>query len=275
MSTAYVNGRFVPFTEAALPLDDPGVVWGAIITDRFRTFRGVLFQVREHIDRFRRSCELARVPLEATTSQLCGAAAELVRRNYSGNDLSVIFLATPGPTLIVHTVPLPVERIERLWLEGATLQIQGGYTGVSTIIKHRSRLAWWIAARAVQESDPTAEPLFIDLAMNSICETPTANLIAVLDGTLATPPWNAVLPGISLKTTSELATRTGLRVVERRIPPQELWTASEVFLTNSTLCIAPVARINEHSFPTSGPILTQLQAEWSRLVGVQIGRPAS
>jgi branched-chain amino acid aminotransferase len=274
MSTAYVNGRYLPFAEAALPLDDPGVLWGAIITDRLRTFRGVPFQLGEHVARFRRSCGLAFVPLTATDDELQGIAAELVRRDYAGGDLSVVFLATPGPTLIVHTVPVPADRIARLWRDGAVLRIDSGSCGVRPDVKHRSRLGWWRVTKTVQASDSNAELLCFDPSLGAL-ETPSANLVTVIDGNLVTPLRDFVLPGTSLQTTRTLADDLGLIVTERTISAEDLWAASEVFLTNSTFCIAPVARIDEHPFPTDGPILRRLQAEWSRLVGVRIGRPAS
>jgi branched-chain amino acid aminotransferase len=275
MSTAYVNDRFIPFAEAALPLDDPGVVWGAIITDRFRTFRGVPFRADEHIARFRRSCDLARVPLTATADELRSVAAEFVRRDYGGGDLSVIFLATPGPTLIVHTAPVPSDRVARLWRDGIRLQIHEAARGAPAGIKHRSRLGWWMANRTIQTSDPDAEPLLYDPTIDSVLETPTANLLAVIDGTLTTPPTDRVLPGISMQTTIGLADELGLPIAERPISFQQLRAASEVFVTNSTFCLAPAARVNDCGFPTTGPVLTRLWAEWGRLVGVEIGRPAS
>jgi branched-chain amino acid aminotransferase len=274
MSTAYINGRYLPFTDAALPLDDPGFVWGAVITDRCRTFRGEPFQLGEHVARFRRSCSRAFVPLTATDDELRGIASDLVRRDYSGDDLSVVFLATPGPTLIVHTVPVPAERLVRLWTQGATLHTRGASAGVGPDIKHRSRLGWWIASQQVQTTDANAEPLFVD-ARDCVLETPSANLVAVIDGQLTTAPRSYVLHGISLQNTHLLANDLGLTFMETPISPQDVRSASEVFLTNSTFCIAPVARIDDCSFPTAGPVLTQLQAAWTRLVGLQIGRPAS
>jgi branched-chain amino acid aminotransferase len=271
MSTAYVNGRFVPFAAAGLPLDDPGVVWGAVITDRLRTFRGLPFQLESHVVRFRQSCELARVPLAATDGELIVAATDLVRRDYLGNDLSVVMLATPGPTLILHTSSIPVDRITRAWTDGISLVPVPATLGVDPRIKHRSRLPWWIATRKVQN----AEPLFTDPTTGAILETTSANLLAVFDGVLTTPPWDSILPGVSLSTTLELAAEFPLPLNERPFTAADLGLASEVFLTNSTFCLLPVARVGSHNFPVAGPILSRLCSAWTRLVGVEIGPAAS
>jgi branched-subunit amino acid aminotransferase/4-amino-4-deoxychorismate lyase len=127
----------------------------------------------------------------------------------------------------------------------------------------------------VQSIDPEAEPLLHDPILNSVLETPSANLLAVIGSMVAVPPADDILPGISMRTTLGFAGRLGLQVIERPISFEQLCEASEVFLTNSTFCIAPVNWVNGYSFPRRGPILTRLQAEWTRLVGVEIGRPAS
>ena len=69
-SLAYLNGRFLPFREAALPLHDAGFVSGATVVDNARTFRHKLFRWADHLARFRRDCEACYVPLEATDEQL-------------------------------------------------------------------------------------------------------------------------------------------------------------------------------------------------------------
>ena len=60
---AYLNGRFLTLTEAHLTLHDAGFVWGATVTDLCRTFRSQPYRLADHLRRFRRSCELAYVPL--------------------------------------------------------------------------------------------------------------------------------------------------------------------------------------------------------------------
>jgi branched-chain amino acid aminotransferase len=49
--TYYVNGAFVPIKEAALPLNDLGIVRGYGIFDLLRTYGKTPFRLREHIKR--------------------------------------------------------------------------------------------------------------------------------------------------------------------------------------------------------------------------------
>src|SRR5262249_6928805 len=78
---AYLNGRFVPLAEAALPLHDAGFVFGATVTDLVRTFHGRPFRLADHVERFRSSCDLCRVPQPLPDERLIAVAGELLARN--------------------------------------------------------------------------------------------------------------------------------------------------------------------------------------------------
>ena len=67
------------------------------------------------------------------------------------------------------------------------------------------------------------------------CSTETA---------LLSPPIADVFPGISLQVIKELAGRLGIPFTHRKIDPDELAQANEVFLTSTPNCILPVTRFN-------------------------------
>src|SRR2546425_3649792 len=78
---AFLNDRYLPQAELALPLNDAGFVFGATVTDLCRTFHHQLFRIKDHLDRFGRSCELAQVPQALAGKELAGIAEKLVREN--------------------------------------------------------------------------------------------------------------------------------------------------------------------------------------------------
>src|SRR5580658_5579929 len=98
---AYLNGQFISFKEAGLPLHDAGFVSGATIVDNSRTFRHKLFRWPDHLARFRRDCETCFVSLEADDEQLTAIAAELTEHNAKllppSGELQLVTFATPGP----------------------------------------------------------------------------------------------------------------------------------------------------------------------------------
>src|ERR1700722_167105 len=98
---SYLNGEFIPFSEAALPLHDAGFVTGATIVDNARTFRQKLFRYSDHVVRFRHDCKACYVPLEVSDEQLTAIAAELVDHNAKllppEGELQLVTFASPGP----------------------------------------------------------------------------------------------------------------------------------------------------------------------------------
>lgn len=276
---AYHSGHYLEANRVSIPLQDAGFLWGATVVDRIRTFGGKLFRLEDHIARFRENCNRAYIHFPETDETLSEISHRLVNENRETHELSLIWLATPGtstgfassgdmriPTRIAYTQPILPITYKKLLTEGAILITTPASLGVDPTIKHRSRLAWWIAQQGIRETDPRAEPLFVDSEKDAILETPTANLLLVLDGTLVSPEKGTVLEGISLKVVEELCKAMHIPFERRRILRGELKGASEALLTNTSYCLAGVAQIDEQVFPHPGPVLCSLQSAWRSLV---------
>lgn len=282
---AYQNGQLVPASQLSILVHDAGFVWGATITDRVRTFNGRLFRLEEHLRRFRKSCASARIPLVETDAQLVAVSERLVDANRDDGELSVVWIATPGPlasfaatesveptrpTLIAYTLPIDASRAARLQKSGVSLFALPADRAVDPRIKHRSRLAWWITKGKVHERDPDAQPLLLDPHCGYVLETPTSNLLAVMDGQVISPPIGTVLEGVSLGIVKELCGRLGLPFWRDNLEREDLSDASELLVTNTTDCVVGVSRLDGEPVPFPGPVLKSLLDAWSELVGVDL-----
>ncbi len=93
-----------------------------------------------------------------------------------------------------------------------------------------------------------------------------ANVFAVLDGRLLTPPLSdGVLPGIARRVVLELA--AALRDPDARKPrlsPADLAGAAEIFLTNSLFEIRSVGRLDDREFGP-GEVAAKLRADYRAL----------
>ena len=87
-------------------------------------------------------------------------------------------------------------------------------------------------------------PLLLD-ADGAVLEASRANVFAVRDGTLLTPPADGrIVPGIARRRTIELANARGQKVREEHLSLDDLFAADEVFLTNSVRGVEPVRSID-------------------------------
>ncbi len=285
----YLNGQFLPFADAALPLHDAGFVAGATVVDNARTFRHKLFRWSDHLTRFRHDCDACFVPLEATEAHLSAMAEELIAHNAKllpgCGELQVVLFATPGPlgfylgethhgppTLGMVTYPLPFGRYRKYFTEGVTLAfLENGASGslLSPTVKHRSRMLWHVADHTARRL--TGNPLALGMPLGpgeALTETSVANFLAVIDGTVVSPPPETVLAGISLQVVRELCDSLGLPFQDRPLDIKTLRQASEAMLCGTAFCLAGVNDGNLGQWP--GPVFQKLLAAWSDRVGVDI-----
>lgn len=282
---AYLNGRLLPFAEAALPLADAGFVMGATVVDNARTFRHKLFRWPDHLARFRHDCGDCYVSLEAADAELTAIAEELIAHNVKllppGGELQLVTFATPGPpegppTLAMYTYPLPFDRYRQFFTEGVTLVTVGHQSADGTAIlsprtKHRSRMAWWKAEQLAKSAPHPhgAVAILTDGPRGTITETAFANFVCVIGPALCIPPSAKVLDGISLRVTSELS---DLPHCEAPLPVARVPEMAEAMLTGTAFCIAGVRQIDGHKLPWPGPVFRKLLAAWSDLVGIDIAQ---
>ncbi|MCH5377333.1 MAG: aminotransferase class IV [Planctomycetes bacterium] len=293
---AFLNGRFVPASEAVVPVYDTGFMLGATIAEQVRTFHGRLFRLDKHMQRLSHSLQIVDVDPGISLAELSDAARELAARNYASmdprDDLGMSIFVTPGPyasmaqvarrdghqgpMVCMHTFPLPFG----LWAEKYQ---RGESLVVSRIrqvppdcwppeLKCRSRMHYYLADLYARRVQPTARALLLDHE-HHVLEASTANIIVFLrDEGIVSPPQEKILPGVSVGVVAELAERLGMEFRHRDLTLEELRQADEVMLCSTSPCVWPVTELDGHPVGGNRPGETcrRLLAAWSDLVGLDI-----
>jgi para-aminobenzoate synthetase / 4-amino-4-deoxychorismate lyase len=108
-------------------------------------------------------------------------------------------------------------------------------------------------------------PLLVDGA-GIVLEAGRANVFAVLDGTLSTPPADGrILPGTARATVLRLAPEQGIEVEERPLAIGDLHRSGEVFLTSSLRGIRPARSLDGEPLPghgTTDRLAAELRRRW-------------
>jgi len=287
---ALLNGQWIPASQLAVSPADAGFVLGATVAEQLRTFGGNLFRLGEHLARLEHSLGVVGVDPGMSRHEMAEAATELVRHNQAllapGDDLGLSVFVTPGvypayaeaasagPTVALHTYPLPF----RLWAE----KYEAGQPLVTTPyrqvpadcwpaeLKCRSRMHYYLADRHAAAVEPGARALLLDRD-GRVVETSTANVLVYRTGEgLLSPPAATILPGISLATVDELARNLNLPLGERDLLPEDLAAADEVLLSSTPFCLLPVTRFDGRAIAGGrpGPIFRKLLRAWSDRVGI-------
>jgi branched-subunit amino acid aminotransferase/4-amino-4-deoxychorismate lyase len=212
----------------------------------------------------------------APLSRLCGRGDG----GEGSSELALIIFATPGPlphlggadigpTVGMHTFPLPFGRYRHLFTSGAKLIVPSirRDSSVDPQAKMRSRMNWWIAEQEVRQLEPDAWALLLD-ADGFITETAAANFLIVRNGTVFSPPWNSILNGVSLRVVKELCHELHIPFVERPIRLEDCRSADEAMLTGTAFCICGVSSINGLAVPWRGPVFSRLTLRWSERFGM-------
>lgn len=107
-------------------------------------------------------------------------------------------------------------------------------------------------------------PLLVD-AEGEVLEAGRANVFAVIDGALVTPPADGrILPGTARAATLRLAADLGIETAERPLGLAELRDADEVFLTSSVRGLRPARRLDGADLPVRSHLTERLAEELRR-----------
>src|SRR5947208_13991151 len=99
---AYLNGRYIPLSQAAVGVFDVGFLQGVTVAEQLRTFGGRLFRLDLHLARLARSLDLIGVDPGLPLVEIGQIATELVEKNWKlidpRDDLGATIFITPGMT---------------------------------------------------------------------------------------------------------------------------------------------------------------------------------
>ena len=124
--------------------------------------------------------------------------------------------------------------------------------------KYRDRRL--LAELAAQAGTGPDQHLLLTDETGELLETDRANVFAVIDGVLLTPPADGrLLPGTTRAAVLRAARDRGILVGQKPLTFDELTEASEVFVTNAVVGVLPVKAIGDRTWPP-GPVTAALAA---------------
>jgi branched-chain amino acid aminotransferase len=265
---AYINHDFVPEEKAMLSVRDLSILRAYCVFDffRFRNFQPVFLS--DHLDRLFFSMTGLRLAIEPDKSKLEELVVELIQRNSipeggiritvtGGSSENGYFPGKPSLVITQHSFDeVNSEQFNNgIHLASYAYQRQLPHIKSSDYIMG-IYLQPWMKSR---EAD---DVLYVDKEI--ITECPRSNIFVYNKyGELCTPA-SGILPGITRKQVMELG-KSHYPVIEKHIPLEEVYEASEVFITSTTKQVLPVRTIDGRpigtgQFPVSSHILRLYQS---------------
>jgi branched-chain amino acid aminotransferase len=287
----YLNGTFVPQSEAKVSVLDSGFNAGDGVYDVTRTFGHKPFRLREHTERLFRSLQYTRIDcgmsvedMEKTTLEVLERNKKLLRENEDCALWQVVSRGvrsirgnrvSGGATVTVYPVIVNFPEFASFYVEGAPLVIPATRRIPPQCLESKAKITnkmnHNMAAFEAKQVDPRAIPLMLDIDGN-LSETSAHNVFLVIDGKLCTPSDRNVLGGITRTAIFELARQLGVEVVEGNYTPFDVYTAEEAFLASTSPTFVPVKTVNgvQIGKGAPGPITLRLIGAWNQMVGIDI-----
>lgn len=259
----WIDGERVRGEDAHLPLDERGLAYGDGLFETILVVRGRPIWLMAHMDRFRRSARDLGFPgPDALMRRAALGARELIQAALPeraalritwtrGSGLGGFAPPEkPKPRVIVRLTPIAPPKLT----EVRAVFLPDLFAGSMARHKSCSSLIYVEAARRARPD----EALLSD-GEGGIAEAAAANLFAVIDGKVVTPPTRfPLLPGV----TRAWAIRE-TRALQRPIKKEDLARASEAFLTNSLSGVVPLIAVDGRRIPR-GPIARRLAAAFAQ-----------
>lgn len=254
---SYLNGEFMPASEARISPLDRGFIFGDGVYEVIPAYGTRLFRLDEHLQRLSDNLAAVRIRPPLTTDGLKNVLNDIVIRNREalGDEQSVYLQVTRGVAERDHG--FPDRNVEpTLFIMSSALKPLSNTiaeNGVAAItcednrwknchIKSTSLLGNILLRQQAHDNNAVEAILIRD---GAVTEGAASNLFAVIDGMLTTPPTGPLLlPGITRNLVLELAQHNVIPATEATITPEQLRQASEIWLSSSTREILPVTTLD-------------------------------
>jgi len=249
-SVCYLNGAFLPLSQAHIPILDRGFIFGDGIYEVIPVFNGKLFRLAEHIARLNDNLTAVMIDTRAYDLTWTSICETLVERN-GGGDQTVYVQVTRGVAPRDHALPVAIK--PTIFAMSSPLTVPAEPTPVSAItledmrwqrcdIKSTSLLAN-VLAREQAARAGAREAIFVRDGW--VTEGAASNVFVAHGQSIKTPPLSSyILPGVTRNLLVELFAERVPCIAEHPVSEQDLLTADEIWITSSSRELVPVVQLN-------------------------------
>jgi branched-chain amino acid aminotransferase len=291
---AFFDGKIVPIEDATVSVRTHSFNYG---TGCFEGIRGywnadekemLVFRLREHYERFLRSCNLLMIDLPQDADGLCELTLELLRKEGFESDAyirplayksdQIIGVKLHGLTDALTIFATPFGRYVEAE-EGARVHVSSWRRIDDNALPARGKIVGAYVNSAFSKSEALLNGFDEAIVLNQdghVSEGSAENLFMVQGNQLITPPaTDNILEGITRDTVMELAREElGLETIERKIDRTEIYGADEFFMTGTGVQIAAIIEIDHRPVGdgTMGPVVQQMRDLYFNVVRGRVAK---
>jgi branched-chain amino acid aminotransferase len=259
----FLNDKLVDIDKACIAVSDSGFLWGAGLFETMRSYNGVVFGLKDHLDRLFFSANSLLIEHSYAREYITDAIYKLLKVNKL-TDARLRLTLTGGPmaepdenrrpTLLitaVKLVPYPPE----YYKNGVMVMLCPFRQNPSDPTYGHKTTSYFsrMIALNLAHKKRVAEALWFTVD-NRLAEGCVSNVFLVKDSVLYTPPIaTPVLAGVTRKTICQIALRNSIEFVEKDLYISDILDADEILLTNVIMQVMPVCGVEKHTVGNGKP----------------------
>jgi branched-chain amino acid aminotransferase len=282
-SLVYIDGKYYTRSQAKVSVYDHGLLYGDGVFEGIKSYDGVVFKLKEHLDRLYFSAKAIMLDMPLTKEEMSKAVLETLRKNNLKDayirlvvtrgmgDLGLDPRKCPKSTVIIITVPelqLYDKERQRKGMSMVVASVRRDPVDATTHeIKSLNYLNSILAK--IEANNVGADEAIILDTHGFVSEATAENIFIVKGNKIMTPPaTSGPLAGITASVVKDLAEKLGYMVVERAFTVAEMYAADEAFLTGTGAGLMPVREVNKRQIGEGkmGPVTERLLTEFLKVV---------
>ena len=278
----YIDGKYYPKSQATISVYDHGFLYGDGVFEGIRAYNGLVFKLKEHIDRLYRSAHAITLTIPMSKEDMIKAVIETLRKNKMKDsyirlvvsrgvgDLGLDPRKCPKPTIIIITDQISI-RAGDASETGVTAMFSWVRRNPVDATTHEIKsLNYLNSILAKIEANACGVDEAICLESNGcIAEGVGENVFIVKNGELLTPPTaTGALAGITAEVVTQLCQKLKLKLTIANLTPFMLFTADEAFFTGTAMEVIPIREVNKRQIGNGkpGPITKRLITEFHKVI---------
>ena len=276
----WFNGKTVDWADANIHILNHGLHYASCVFEGERVYEGEIFKLEEHTERLFHSAKRMGIKVPYTQEEINKACKNIVNiqkvRNgyvrpliWRGSEMMAISAKKNKIHVAIATWEWGSYFDPKLKLNGIKLNISNWRRPAPNTIPWDTKAAglYMICTLSKHEAEANGftDSLMLDHEGN-IAEATGANIFFKNEnGELHTPTPDSFLDGITRREVIKIAKAKGVKVIERKIKPEEMKSFVGCFLTGTAAEVTPVSQISEYSFKVC-ELITELNETYQILV---------
>jgi len=283
----YLNGDLIPRTQAKLSPFNFGFLYGYGVFETMRAYNGSIFRLDGHLARLHDAAKTLGMANELSAFDLEKACSDVLKAN-NLTDARIRLTLTLGEGDIIPNpdtcsgitvfiaarklTPIPAKTYQQGYRAILSSNRRNSRSPLSRL-KSTSYLENFLARQEAKDAG-VDEALLLN-EKGFVSEGSRTNIFLMSCQMLITPSIESgALPGITREVVLELANSLGITTLVKQAEVGELFTASEAFLTSSTIEIMPLTWLDNKPIGSGKPgsITGQLMSSYRKLVATKTRR---